>query len=171
MTTDPGREQTDLSDDVARERAEHAAARLRQLGLRLLEQDERDGPDLSGLLGAVTAQSAREARAGRAVAGAGAAAGDRLVITEGALRGVVRDAADDLDDVLLARCSLTGELDDDGAPLGARLAVSVAWPSPLPDASTRLRASVSAALERHTGRTRGAVDIDVVDLHGLRATS
>lgn len=158
---------TDDRHDVADARAERAEQRLRELGMQLLERDELNSPDLAGVVEAVTAQIRREARAGRDVPFAASSEEDRLLLTEGALRGLLRESADDVPGVIVARCGVVGEIDEPDAPIGAQLAVSIAWPRPLREVAEQVRAAVAGAIRVQTGRTAGPIDIEVIDLHAV----
>lgn len=165
--TGPEHEAEQTVPDPDRRRAERAEQRLRELGQQLLEHDERRSPDLAGVIEAVTGQIRREARAGRDVPMAGSDEVDRLVVTEGALRGRLREVADDVPGVVVARCAVQGDLDDPGTSVGARLSISVAWPLRLSEVAGQVRGRVRAELGAQTGRPPGEVDIEVLDLHTL----
>lgn len=156
-----------LTPDPDRRRAERAEQRLRELGQQLLEHDERRSPDLAGVIEAVTGQIRREARAGRDVPMPGTDDVDRLVVTEGALRGRLREVADDVPGVVVARCAVQGDLDDPGARIGARLAISVAWSLRLSEVAGHVRERVRAELVAQTGRPPGEIDVEVLDLHAF----
>lgn len=156
---------TDDPHDLARSRAERAEQRLRELGMALLERDEASSPDLAGVVEAVTTQIRREARAGRDVPFATSTPSQRLLLTEGALRGLLRESADGVAGTIVARCQVTGDVEDPAVPIGARLAISVAWPQPLRDTAAAVRTAVVSAIQEQTGRTAGAIDIEIIDLH------
>lgn len=112
----------------------------------------------------VLGEVARESRAGRDLPVSVEAGGEvRLVMTEGALRGLVRDAGDSVDGVLVERVDVV--YDEAAAALEVVVTVSAVHGAVLPDLADRVRAAVRDALERRTGWAIGAVDVTIADLH------
>lgn len=152
-------------DDGSDERVQRVEARLRATGRELLDAEARRGPDLEAIVESVAAQIRREARAGRDIALAGSEPEARMLVTEGALRGALRDAVDDVEGVIVGRCAVRGDISAATGPLGASVAVSVAWPARLPEVADRIRAAVVRCLAEQTGRTPAGIDVDIIDLH------
>lgn len=138
--------------------------RLGALSRELIETDARaDVPEswFQQILGDV----ARESRAGRDLP----LLDDdpvRVVVTEGAVRGLVRDAGDAVEGVLVERV----ELDlDEVVRVDVRMTISVrdgvlAPGHGLPEVAERVRERVRADLEDYAGWSVGEVDVTVDSL-------
>lgn len=120
-----------------------------------------------GWIAGIMTNILQEARSGRSIPLTPASATDSLSVTEGAVRTLVRDSGDAVPGILVGRCRLEGDVTDPTAAIAVRLTVSVAAGYRIPELTSRLRAAVIAALERHTELTVTEVDIAVVDLHHL----
>lgn len=113
----------------------------------------------------ILGEVAREARAGRDLP---MDDGDQvvLVMTEGAVRGLVRDAGDGIDGVLVERVEV--HVDDD-APAGPRtvdvaLSISILHGLALPATADQVRTEVQRALREHANWTLGRVDVTIDSL-------
>lgn len=131
--------------------------RLGLLSRELIELDTP--PDLPGswfqqILGEV----ARESRAGRDLPLIDAEP-VRVVVTEGAVRGLVREAGDAVPGVLVERVQvdLVGDL-----RLDVRLTISALYGTHLRTVAEDVRTRIRDALEEYAGWTIGAIDV-VVD--------
>ncbi len=141
--------------------------RLGALSRELVEHDARTDVAESWFQ-QILGEVARESRAGRDLP----LLDDdpvRIVVTEGAVRGLVRDAGDGVDGVLVERVQLTTA---DAQRMDVRLTISVldeAIPpgTGLPDVAERVRTRVRSALEQDGGWTIGEIDV-VVDSLRLR---
>jgi len=136
--------------------------RLGALSRELLERDARTDVAESWFQ-QILGEVARESRAGRDLP----LLDDepvRVVVTEGAVRGLVRDAGDRVDGVLVERVDVTVA---DGQRIDVRMTISVLHAvivqhAGLVDVADRVRRAVRDALEDHTGWTVGEVDV-VID--------
>lgn len=144
--------------------------RLRSLSGELIEADAASlpAPDdswLKGVLGAVT----REARSGRDIPFSSTEPGDRFLITEGAVRGLIRDAGDSVEGVLVGRCSIEGDVTDPGAEVTISLTATVLYGISIADSAEHVRAAVHSALLRHTELTVVSIDVEITDVFIARA--
>ena len=140
--------------------------RLRNAAWALLEAEadadpERDSAWIGRLMGTIS----REARAGRDIPISSGDASVALSVTEGSVRGLIRAAGDDVGGVLIASCSLEGDVTRPGEPITVNIAASVAWGLSLPMLAEELRASILAALARHTELVVEGVNVTIRDIH------
>ncbi len=89
----------------------------------------------------------------------------RLVVTEGALRGILRETGDQMTNVLVGRCALIGDIDIPGAPITIAVDITVFPKENIPRLVDRLRTALAAAVQKHTQLVVAAIDITVRDLH------
>ena len=139
-------------------------AALRTLGGDLL-QDDADAHADTGWLDGMLVSIAREARAGRDIPLAAPEGLDTLVVTEGAVKALVRRAGDGVPGVLVGRCRILGEIGVAGAPLDIRVDVSLQPTAPLLALADEVRAAIIEGLALSSGLTVGRVDVRVVDVH------
>ncbi|HEY0246808.1 MAG TPA: hypothetical protein VGC45_00980, partial [Gryllotalpicola sp.] len=92
-----------------------------------------------------------------------------LGITEGAVRGIIRAAEDDVDGAIIGRCRFTGDITTPGEPVTVSVDASIVWGQNLPQAADRLRAAITRRLLAHTGLNIVAVDVAIHDIHQLPA--
>lgn len=148
-------------------------ARLREISAALMEaeaaaEEPRDEAWVTDILSYI----GMEARASRdiplrwepGVQDAGLAPGVHLSVSEGAVRGLIRAAGDDAGGVLIGRCRLEGDVSVPGDPITVDVEASVAWGEPIAPAAERIRASVAAALRRHSHLNVVAIDVAVHDV-------
>lgn len=147
-----------------------AMERLRGLSATLAQADTeaetgaaRDGGWVSRVLAAI----AGDARSGRRIPIRHTAPGADLGITEGAVRGIVRSAEDDVEGVIVGRCRFDGDVTVIDEPIAVSIDASILWGSNLPEAAEELRAAVRRRLTAHTDLNIIAVDVTVHDVHLL----
>lgn len=135
--------------------------RLGALSRELLER-EADVALEESWFQKILGEVARESRAGRDLP---MDDGDDivLVMTEGAVRGLVRDAGDGVEGVLVERVDVRVEESAPGA-VDVALSISVLHGVPLPAAAERVRTEVRRALVAHATWTVGAVDVTIDSL-------
>jgi len=107
----------------------------------------------------IIGEVARESRAGRDLP-IGSDDEVRLVVTEGAVRGLVRDAGDGVEGVLVERVDVQVE---DGR-VDVALSISVLYGHALPEIAERVRHAVHGAITRSASWTAGAVDVTIDSL-------
>ena len=159
-----------IDDSPGCQLALQAMERLRTLSATLAQADAeaesgavRDG----GWVARVLAAIAWDARSGRRIPIGHTAPGADLGITEGAVRGIVRAAEDDVEGVIVGRSRFDGDVTVAGEPITVGIEASVMWGSNLPEAAERLRAAVRRRLEAHTDLNVAAVDVTVHDVYRL----
>lgn len=90
-----------------------------------------------------------------------------LVITEGAVRGLVRSLGDEVPGLVVRRTRLRGDVTHPGSPVDVEVQVSVSVDAgllPVTERSSVLRALVMEALGRHTPLAVRTVDVRVSGL-------
>lgn len=143
-----------------------AMERIRALSGELIDGDARELPALrEGWLGAVLADVRREARAGRDIPLSAPAPGLRLSITEGAVRGLVRDAGDSVPGVLIGRCRLIGDVADPDAEITIEVTASVFWGVPIAGAARQVRERIYSRLLEQSELHIAAIDVRITDVH------
>ncbi|MBT2503497.1 hypothetical protein [Curtobacterium sp. ISL-83] len=154
-----------IDDSPSCQNALAAIVRLRQSSLRALEEAAADEPpaDESWISG-VLANISLEARAGRDVPLRPEAVTERPVMTEGAIRSLVRTAGDGVSGVVVARCSLDGDVTELGAPVRVVVEIAIRQGYPVQVTATQVRSTVVAVLAEQTDLVIDAVDIVVRDL-------
>lgn len=159
---DAGREPLDPSIETS-PACHHALAALERLHVvagDLLEGDDDPVGDdwIDGVLAAISL----DAHAGRDVVVA-TGANATVVVTEGALKALVRAVGDRTPGFLIGRVRLEGDLDPSG-PVTVAIDLNVVEGHAIPDGVVELRAAVRAALHEHAGFVDPVVDIAVRDL-------
>lgn len=107
----------------------------------------------------IIGEVARESRAGRDLPLV--SDGDiTVVVTEGALRGLIRDAGDGVDGILVERV----DVDVDGAVVDVALTISALHGTPLPEVAGRVRDAVRSAIESSASWRAGTIDVTIDSL-------
>ncbi|WP_144714885.1 hypothetical protein [Curtobacterium pusillum] len=157
---DPG-----IDDSAACQNALAAIVRLRQSSLGSLEAAaEQEAPADESWISGVLANISLEARAGRDVPLRPEAPTERPVMTEGAIRSLVRSAGDAVPDALIARCTLEGDVTELGAPIRVVVEIAVRAGAPIQAAAAEVRETVAEVLATQTDLVVEAVDVVVRDL-------
>ncbi|MBG6213214.1 MAG: hypothetical protein LH475_01895 [Cryobacterium sp.] len=139
--------------------------RLRRVQLSLLDRDLkreslRDDNWVASILDNITL----EAHAGRDIPLIHPSPTARLVVTEGAVRGILRETGDKLQNVLVGRCALFGDVGVPGVPITISVDVTVFPEENIPLVADRLRQAMYAVVAQHTNLVVTAIDITVTDL-------
>lgn len=113
---------------------------------------------------AVMQRIALDARAGSDFLLAVTPDGDEVLMTEGALRGIVRAAGDDEPGFLVGRVRFDGDLSAPDGPLVVRIDLLVAYGVPIRAGADRLRIAVRERIERHTRFRAPRIDLTVRDV-------
>lgn len=126
---------------------------------------------MSGIL----ARISLDAHAGRDLPLAPPAGDDVLLVTEGALRSLVRAAGDRLAGALVGRVTIQGDLgsstagsstaDSSTAEVALRVEMDVLVGIAIPAVVAELRREIDAAVRRHTTFSVPTIDVVVRDLH------
>ncbi|PZF58794.1 hypothetical protein DEJ23_03060 [Curtobacterium sp. MCSS17_008] len=154
-----------IDDSAACQNALAAIVRLRQSSLGSLDvAAAAEAPADESWVGGVLANISLEARAGRDVPLRPTAPTERPVVTEGAIRSLVRNAGDLVPGVVVARCALEGDVTRLDAPVRVVLELAVRSGVPIPATADRVRQAVAEALAEETDLLLAAVDVRVRDL-------
>jgi len=150
-----------IDDSPACQNAIEAIVRLRMLSHELFESEALDEPErdeawITDILEGIT----MEAHSGRSIPLRSSTQAEHIVLTEGAVRAIVRRAGDGVDGIVVGRVGLSGDIETVGAPVGVRVTASIVWGHPIQDAAERVRTAVSRELLRHT--ELAVTEIDVV---------
>ncbi len=137
-----------------------AMTRLGALSQQLVDRDVAEQAPSPGWLDGLLDTVAQEVRAGKDLPYA-----EGLVVTEGAVRTLVREAGDGVPGALIGRTRIR---DLDGAPR-IEIELSVLGDRPLVAVADQVREVVAEALLRHTPLTSAAIDVTVVDVHAEEA--
>jgi hypothetical protein len=105
----------------------------------------------------------REVRAGRDIPLRRPVGGTELVVTEGALRELIRAVGDAVPGVFVGRVRL--EQQHPHGPLQVGLSLSVRFGRRIADAVAEVRDAVTAAVQRHGDLRIDEVDVTVDDVH------
>ncbi|GAA4678534.1 Asp23/Gls24 family envelope stress response protein [Frondihabitans cladoniiphilus] len=163
-----------IEDDPSTASQLAALQRLRTLSGRLVYDDAAAQPEpdpswFSGVMDRVRLES----RAGRdiplgvplgAESGAGVVS---LHMTEGAVRGLVREAGDSISGAVVISCALDGDVTTPDAPVRVEVTISALRGEFVPAMADDVREAVGAALLLHTELAVTAVDIVIGDVHLL----
>jgi len=154
-----------IDESPACQNALAAIVRLRQSSLGALEAAAAaEAPADESWIGGVLANISLEARAGRDVPLRPLEPTERGVMTEGAIRSLIRTTADAVPGVVVARCTLDGDVDQLGAPVRVSVEVAVREGVAIPATATLVRSTVADVLDEQTDLVVDAVDVVVRDL-------
>ncbi len=142
--------------------------RIAAVSLTMLERGAAADPTVdegwvSRILGAIRF----DAHAGRLIPLGEPSPDARVSITEGAVRGLIRAAGDQVGGLIVGRSRLVGEVTIPGEPVIVTVEVTVCWGEKIDDIARMLRRAIAAALESHTDLHVAAIDITVRDLFGI----
>jgi len=154
-----------IDDSAACQNALAAIVRLRHSSLGSLEAAAaQEAPADESWISGVLANISLEARAGRDVPLRPEAPTERPVMTEGAIRSLVRTAGDAVPDALIARCTLEGDVTELGAPIRVVVEIAVRTGSTIQQVASDVRETVGGVLATQTDLVVEAVDVVVRDL-------
>lgn len=154
-----------IDDSPACQNALAAIIRLRHSSLGSLEAAAaNEAPADESWISGVLANISIEARAGRDVPLRPEAPTERPVMTEGAIRSLIRTAGDAVPGVVIARCSLEGDVAELGAPVRIVVEIAVRAGASIPNTAELVRLAVTAAVEAQTDLVVDSVDVVVRDL-------
>lgn len=143
--------------------------RLRSLSSRIVAEDAAEAPEPDpGWIGSVMERVRQEARSGRDIP-LESVGTVTLHMTEGAVRGLIREAGDSVPGAVVISCSLDGDVQAVGTPVRVEVTISALRGEYVPVMADEVREAVSLALLRQTELEVEAVDIVVGDVHLLEA--
>lgn len=139
--------------------------RVSELSASALQQQADQQPDRDeAWIGALLSAIRSEVRSGREVPIAHPDPALRLALTEAAVRGLIRAAGDALDDVLIGRSSLEGDIDVPGAPVRVVVHCSIRFGDPAEAVAARIREAIDATLAEHTDLVIESITVVVEDV-------
>lgn len=140
--------------------------RVRSMAKQLLQVDAASAPALEdGWVTRILGNVRREAHAGRDIPLSHPSPRASLVMTEGAVRGLIRAAGDRVSGALIGSCRLVGDVSLPGASVEVEVEVSVFWGESLPAIANRLRSVIRTTLIQHTELAVSTIDVVISDVH------
>lgn len=141
-------------------------AALRSASWSILEADvaahrDTDAHWIEGVLASVRTT----AHAGRDIPVPDPDPATTLLVTEGAIRAVVRRAGDTVDGVVVRRVRLRGDVRTVGVAIDVDVTASVALDRGIHAAADEVHAVVAATLARHAPFPVGTLTVHIVDVH------
>jgi hypothetical protein len=148
-----------------------ALERLRGLSGEVLAEDAQrvPAPD-PGWFGEIMARVRQEARSGRDIPLESADELTVLHLTEGAVRGLIREAGDSVPGAVVISCSLSGDVATPSTPVRVEVTISALRGEFVPVMADEVREAVTSILRRQTELAIEAVDIVVGDIHLFETT-
>lgn len=139
--------------------------KLRTIATTSFEEDVKEQESDQNWMDRLLNNLAFEARAGRSVPLESPLKELSISQTEGAIVAAARAVADQLDEVIIGRCRLVGDVEILGAPIEVEVTASVQFGAYIPDLAQALRTSVRQELERVSELNITAINITIQDLH------
>ena len=143
-----------------------ALEQLNSLTAELVDYDTQEHSEAdSDWLGSIFSNIALEARSGRDIplvtapvesdkadveSWAAPDEDDELSQSEGAVISLIRSAGDQLENAMIGRCRLEGNVTDPGAEIRVDIRVTASWGQPLQGIAQQLRKQVREVLAMHT---------------------
>lgn len=124
-------------------------------------ETERDTAWITSVLSNIS----REARAGRDIPISHPDPSIELVVTEGAVRGMIRAAGDSVPGAIVGSCTLEGDVTVANEPIVVSVNASIATGSTVTEVAETVRHSIRRALTEHTELNVVAVNVIVRDIH------
>lgn len=143
----------------------NSLTKLRNIATQAFDHETVEQASDSGWMDQMLSNLAFEARAGRSIPLESPLKDLTLSQTEGAIVAAARAVADQLDEVIIGRCRLVGDLETLGAPIEVEVTASVQFGAYIPDLAQALRASIRQELERVSELNVTAINITIQDLH------
>lgn len=150
-----------------------ALEQLNSLTSELVDFDSKEHSDAdTDRLGSIFSNIALEARSGREIPleappTVESDESDELSQTEGAIISLIRAAGDQLENAMIGRCRLEGDVTDPNAEIRVDIRVTAFWGQPLQGLAGQLRKKVRTALEMHTQFVISGIDIAIVDIQQM----
>lgn len=165
---DRGRQPRDesIESSPAAQHALAALSRLRAVAPRIIDADaeaEQFAPKHDHWIKRILDQIGVQAHAGRDIPISHNVPGAELSITEGAIRGLVREVGDDMDGVLVERCRLDGDIEIPGADVDIHVEISTFEGTDVAHVVTELHDKVQKAITLHADIQLRNVTVQVRD--------
>ncbi|WP_232299839.1 Asp23/Gls24 family envelope stress response protein [Leucobacter komagatae] len=148
----------------------NALSRLQTLSRSMLEEDiDEQEPADESWVATILTSIGLEARSGRRIPFTPPTPTSELSVTEGAVRGLIRDAGDDTDGLLIGKVRLEGDVTIPGEPIRVHVHASSLWGKSIPVTADLVRDAIARSLHDHTELNVVAIDVTVTDVHVPRA--
>ncbi|HEV7949819.1 MAG TPA: hypothetical protein VGP24_08640 [Glaciihabitans sp.] len=139
--------------------------RLRAVSLNLFEEDVKVESERGfSWVGSILDNIAVDARAGRDIPVHHPSPSAHLVMSEGAVRGLIRAAGDSVGGVLIGSCKLEGDVTVPRASVVVTVEASVLWGERIADAADRIRGAIYSELMKHTELQVEAIHVEIHDV-------
>ena len=143
-----------------------AIRRLRTLTDTFLDDEANSLPPLdetwlTGILNQISVQ----AQAGRDIPLGEAEREKGLVVTEGAVRAIIRSAGDNLPGLLVGRVRFTGDVTRPGEPVAVYVDATAMWGRNIPESADELKRAIDAEIRKHTRLRVTSINVTVHDIH------
>ncbi|MCJ1714779.1 hypothetical protein ACLBWP_06815 [Microbacterium sp. M1A1_1b] len=154
-----------IDDSPACQNALSAIIRLRHASLGSLETAARsEAPADESWIGGVLANISIEARSGRDVPLRSESVTEHPVMTEGAIRSLIRRAGDSVPGIVVARCAIEGDVTELLAPVRVTVEVAIMAGPAIHATADLVRAAVDHTLREQTDLVVESIDVLVRDL-------
>jgi uncharacterized alkaline shock family protein YloU len=154
-----------IDDSPACQNALAAIMRLRNASLGSLDEAAKaEAPANESWIGGVLANISLEVRAGRDIPLRAAAPTEHPVMTEGAVRSLVRRAGDEVPGVVVSRCVLDGDVTELASPVRVSVEIAVVAGHRIAPTADAVRRAVAEMLATQTDLAVEAIDVVVRDL-------
>jgi hypothetical protein len=154
-----------IDDSAGCQIALAAIRRLRVLTNAFIEDEARALQPLDeGWVTGILSQISLQARAGRDIPLDLLGDEGRVVITEGAVRAIIRAAGDRIPGLIVGRVGLIGDITSPGEPVTIDVDATVMWGRSIPDSAEQLKHAVDEDVRKHTYLNVMSVDVNVHDV-------
>jgi hypothetical protein len=167
---DEGRQPYDplIEDDPSALAQLIALQRLRGVSAQLLSDEVAATPaPAPSWIADVMSRVRLESRSGREIPLTSAHERTTLHITEGAVRGLIREAGDSVDGALVISCAIVGDVAQPDAIVTVDVAISALYGVAVQPLADAVRVAVVRHLEQQTELVVASVDVTVRDVHQL----
>ncbi len=159
-----------IDSSVGCQMALAAIGRLRALTNKVIEDGARALPPLDeSWLAGILEQISVQVQPGRDIPLDLIGDEGRVVITEGAVRGIIRSAGDQIPGLLVGRVSLIGDVTRADEPIAVSVDATAIWGYHILDSAEQLKQAIDREVRTHTYLNVISIDVNVHDVH--RATS
>jgi uncharacterized alkaline shock family protein YloU len=143
-----------------------ALTRLKKLTASLLDDEAaREEPRTEAWMSSLLQNISLESRAGRQIPFRTADLHTELVITEGAVRGLIRAAGDTVYGIFVGRSALVGDVTVLNEPIMVDVDATIVWRNNIPDAAEQLRHAIEQTLASNTDLTVAGITVTISDVH------
>ncbi|GAA1046230.1 Asp23/Gls24 family envelope stress response protein [Rothia amarae] len=91
---------------------------------------------------------------------------DNFSITEGAILAAIRGVADSMENLIIGRCRLVGDVEEPTSPIIVQVSATVRYGAVIAEVTDRLRELITAEVHRVCELNIEAIDIEVQDIFG-----